>query len=126
MEAPERAALERYFRGVFRGCSLRVLRRLGRGVHGAGYLVTLDTAQGRKSYVIKGISPEGLGHDYPSDRAGMLLLALNNYNKLPSHVKALDVLSLQEDGTFLKSIGGGTEYFLLMEHVKGTSYFNDL
>jgi len=40
-------------------------------------------------------------------------------------VKAVDVLSEMEDGS-IKSIGGGREYYLLMERGEGRHYFNDL
>jgi hypothetical protein len=40
-------------------------------------------------------------------------------------VKAVDVLAEMEDGT-VKSIGGGKEYYLMMEKVEGRDYFNDL
>jgi hypothetical protein len=74
---------------------------------------------------LKDLSPEGLGHDNPSDRASVFLLALDNYKTLPRHIKALDVVALHENGS-LHSIGGGKEYFLLMEKADGENYFNDL
>jgi aminoglycoside phosphotransferase (APT) family kinase protein len=40
-------------------------------------------------------------------------------------VKAVDVLSEMEDGS-IKSIGGGREYYLLMERAAGENYFDDL
>lgn len=126
MELPiDRDSLENYFGERFAGARVVELSPLGRGVHGAGFLVTISSEGQERSFVLKGISPEGLGHDYPSDRAGMLLLALDNYGKLPGHVRAIDVLSLHGGGV-LKSIGGGGEYFLLMEEARGTTYFKDL
>jgi|Deesub1362A_J573_1020465.scaffolds.fasta_scaffold00268_24 hypothetical protein len=121
----KKESLEGYFRNIFKGCWLADFKALGAGVHGTGFLITLETEQDRKTFVIKNISPEGLGHDYPSDRAALFLLAHDSYGRLPRHVKAVDVLSLQPDGT-LKSIGGGKDYFLLMEHAEGVSYFKDL
>ncbi len=99
--------------------------RLGAGVHGAGFLVRIATEEGMRSYVLKDLSPEGLGHDYPSDRAGVFLLAHDTYGKLPRHIKTLDVIATNEAGT-MKSIGGGVEYFLLMEKAEGENYFTDL
>ena len=58
--------------------------------------------------------PEGFGHEYPSDRAGIFLLDLDEFNNLSEHVKAVDVLSELKGGS-IKSIGGGKEYYLLME-----------
>jgi hypothetical protein len=101
------------------------IRKLGAGVQGAGFLIEMQTAEGLKSYVVKGLFPEGLGHDYPSDRAAVFLLDLEEYGNLPKHVRAVDVLSEMEDGT-VKSIGGGKEYYLLMEKGEGRDYFKDL
>ena len=75
--------------------------------------------------MIKGLFPEGLEHDYPADRAGVFLLDLDEFGNLPSHIKAIDVLSEMEDGS-IKSIGGGREYYLLMEKATGEHYFHDL
>jgi hypothetical protein len=119
-------ALESYLKEVF-GPSVRLieLKRLGAGVHGAGFLLTIETAEGRRSYALKDLSPEGLGHDYPSDRAAVFLLANDTYGKLPRHIKAVDVLTIKEDGS-INSIGGGADYFLLMEKAEGDNYFTDL
>jgi hypothetical protein len=119
-------ALEAYLKKIF-GPSVRLLEfaRIGAGVHGTGFLIDIETEDGRRSYVLKDLSPEGLGHDNPSDRASVFLWALDNYKILPRHIKALDVVALHEDGS-LRSIGGGKEYFLLMEKADGENYFNDL
>ena len=101
------------------------ITRLGAGVQGAGFLVEMDTKGGEKTCVVKGLFPEGLGHDYPSDRASVFLLDLDEYANLPGHVRALDVLSEMADGS-IKSVGGGKEYYLLMERVEGRHYFHDL
>jgi len=101
------------------------IRKLGSGVQGSGFLVQLQTKEGFRSYVVKSLLSEGFGHDYPSDRAAVFLQDLDEYAKLPNHVKAVDVLAEMEDGT-VKSIGGGKEYYLMMEKVEGRDYFNDL
>lgn len=101
------------------------ISKLGSGVQGSGFLIEMKTSTGIQSYVIKTLIPEGLGHDYPSDRAAVFLLDLDEYKTLPKHVKAIDVLSEMEDGS-IKSIGGGKEYYLLMEKAEGEHYFNDL
>jgi hypothetical protein len=101
------------------------IRKLGSGVQGSGFLIEMRTPEGEKSYVVKTLLPEGFGHDYPSDRAGVFLLDLDEYKNLPGHVKAVDVLAELEDGS-VKSVGGGTEYYLLMEKVEGRDYFIDL
>ncbi len=101
------------------------IRKLGSGVQGSGFLIEMKTPGGIRSYVVKSLLSEGLGHDYPSDRASVFLLDLDEYKNLPRHVKAVDVLSEMEDGS-IKSIGGGKEYYLLMERGVGRHYFNDL
>lgn len=118
--------IERYIKGIFGREFIDVkIRKLGEGVQGAGFLIKVKTRKGHKSYVIKGLFPEGLGHDYPADRAGVFLLDFDEFKNLPQHVKAIDVLSEGEDGT-IKSIGNGREYYLLMEKAEGRHYFHDL
>lgn len=118
-------ALKAYFKKEFRGALSVDIRKLGSGVQGSGFLAEIETAGGAKSYVVKSLFPEGLGHDYPSDRAAVFLLDLDEYNNLPRHVLAVDVLAENQDGS-VKSIGGGKEYYLLMERGEGRSYFEDL
>lgn len=118
-------AIKSYLLTQFKDAFHIDITRLGAGVHGAGFLIEIQTPEGIKQYVIKGLFPEGLGHDYPSDRAQVFLLDLETYEGLPQHAKAVDVLSEMPDGS-IKSIGGGKEYYLLMERVGGRDYFNDL
>ena len=94
-------------------------------MQGSGFLVEMKTGDGIRSYVVKALVPEHFGHDYPSDRAAVFLLDLDEYKTLPRHVKAVDVLSEMEDGS-IKSIGGGKEYYLFMERGAGRHYFHDL
>jgi hypothetical protein len=118
-------AIRSYLFKAFENISSVEISKLGTGVQGAGFLIEMKTPEGAKSYVVKRLFPEGLGHDYPSDRAAVFLLDLETYGDLPRHVKAVDVLSEQNDGT-VKSIGGGREYYLLMERGEGRDYFRDL
>jgi hypothetical protein len=118
-------ALKAYLLQEFRDVLHIDIRKLGSGVQGSGFLIELQTPRGEESYVVKTLLKEGLGHDYPSDRAAVFLLDLDEYRNLPRHVKAIDVLSEMEDGS-VKSIGGGKEYYLLMEQASGKDYFKDL
>jgi hypothetical protein len=118
-------AIRAYLFRQFKDIQRVEIRRLGSGVQGSGFLIEMKTSEGEKSYVVKTLLPEGFGHDYPSDRAAVFLLDLDEYGKLPKHVEAVDVLAEMEGGT-VKSIGGGIEYYLLMEKGEGTDYFNDL
>jgi len=101
------------------------ISKLGSGVQGSGFHIEMKTAEGVRSYVVKGLLSGGLGHDYPSDRAAVFLLDLDEYENLPRHVKAVDVLAEMRDGT-IRSIGGAREYYLLMEKAGGDDYFRDL
>ncbi|MEW6109298.1 MAG: phosphotransferase [Nitrospirota bacterium] len=118
-------AIRAYLSKEFRDIISVDIRELGSGVQGSGFLIEMKTGEGAKSYVVKSLIPEGFGHDYPSDRAAVFLLDLDEYKNLPKHVLAVDVLAEMEDGS-VKSIGGGREYYLLMERGEGKHYFNDL
>ena len=118
-------ALKAYILKEFRGVDEVHIRKLGSGVQGSGFLVEMKTGDGIRSYVVKALLPKHFGHDYPSDRAAVFLLDLDEYKTLPRHVKAVDVLSEMEDGS-IKSIGGGKEYYLFMERGAGRHYFHDL
>ncbi len=101
------------------------IRKLGSGVQGSGFLIEVRTPDELRSYVVKKLLSAGLGHDYPSDRAAVFLLDLDEYANLPKHVAAIDVLAEHEDGS-IRTIGGGKEYYLLMERTEGKEYFIDL
>lgn len=102
------------------------VKKLGKGSHGQGFSFTFIKDGEEKRLIIKNLGGgAGLGHDYPSDRAGVFLQAFESYGRLPRHVKAVDVLSVNERGEVF-SFGGGREYYLVMEEASGTSYFNDL
>jgi hypothetical protein len=119
-------ALKSFLKEEFPEATQIDIKKLGEGVQGAGFLVEIKAEEGiKKQYVIKGLFPYGLGHDYPSDRAGVFLLDLDEFKNLPNHVEAIDVLAEKSDGS-IKSIGGGKEYYLLMEKAEGKHYFNDL
>jgi hypothetical protein len=118
-------ALKAFLKKEFPDATHVDIRKLGSGVQGAGFLIEIQTREGVKSYVVKALIPEGFGHDYPSDRAGVFLLDLDEFGNLPKHVKAVDVLAEMEGG-LVKSIGGGKEYYLLMEKAEGRHYFHDL
>ncbi len=119
-------SIEKYILKLFGKKAISVhIEKLGAGVQGAGFLIDIKTKEGHESYVIKGLFPEGLEHDYPADRAGVFLLDLEEFQNLPKHIKAIDVLAEKKNGT-IQSIGGGKEYYLLMEKAEGDHYFNDL
>lgn len=118
-------ALRTYLLKEFHGIDEVHIRKLGSGVQGSGFLIEIKSKDSMKTYVVKSLLPEHFGHDYPSDRAAVFLLDLDEYKTLPRHVNPVDVLSEMEDGS-IKSIGGEKEYYLLMERATGKHYFHDL
>ncbi|HDR16435.1 MAG TPA: aminoglycoside phosphotransferase family protein [Desulfobacteraceae bacterium] len=64
------------------------------------------------------------GHDHFSDRAQVLLLAHANFNEMPRHVRATDVVGEADER--LISIKDAREFYIFMEEAGGSSYFNDL
>ncbi len=118
-------AIRTHMKNLFGDASLVEIRKLGSGVQGSGFHVEIKSDGIARSYVVKKLLSEGLGHDYPSDRAAVFLLDLDEYGKLPRHVKAVDVLAEMPEGA-IRSIGGASEYYLLMEKAVGDDYFMDL
>lgn len=122
----KREGIEEYLKGLFgEGVVLKDFSTLGAGVHGTGFSVIIEINGETKRLVLKGLAGEGLGHDFPSDRASVFLWARDNYGNLPRHIKAIDVAMLKADDS-IQSIGGGKDYYLLMEEAQGVNYFNDL
>ena len=80
MKRVSKDALEAYFSRTGTRSHVTEVRELGSGAHGTGYLVKTTTDGESRDYVLKGVTPSGLGHDYPSDRAAMHLQALETFN----------------------------------------------
>lgn len=98
---------------------------LGKGAHGVGYCLHLSTPEGTKRFVLKEMRGEGLGHDFPPDRAAIFIWDKDYYSLLPKHVKAIDVVEHSLNGE-LHSLATGKDYYLLMEEAQGKDYFHDL
>ena len=97
---------------------------LGEGVHGAAYLLKFNNAQGENRLIMKALFPSRFGHDHYSDRAQVLLLAQANFNEMPKHVRATDVVGESPDR--LISVKDAKEFYIFMEEARGESYFKDL
>jgi hypothetical protein len=78
-----------------------------------------------KSAVLHTMHPGPFGHEYMEDRAQVLLWEHRSFNKLPSHVRSLDVGGFRPGGN-LATLGDITEFFLLTEYVEGQPYALDL
>lgn len=92
--------------------------------YGKPYLIRFKSRDTEKSIVLSSMKPDQFGHEYFSDRAGILLWQHSAFNKLPRHVKSLDVGYFSDYG--LKSVKDAKEFFIVTEEVEGTEYFADL
>ena len=97
---------------------------LGEGVHGKAYLLRFHHLQGEGRLIMKTLFHSRFGHDHYSDRAQVLLLAQANYNEMPKHVRATDVVG--ESPERLISVKDAREFYIFMEEAMGGSYFEDL
>lgn len=93
--------------------------------YGTPYLIEYQVDEKKGSGVVETMRPGGFGHDFPSDRAQSLLLAHYTYNRLPRHVRSVDVGILTKKGG-LRSVGDFSEFFILLERVEGQEYYKDL
>jgi len=94
--------------------------------YGVPYVVEFIVNGESKEVVLETMRPEGFGHDHFADRAGVLLWQYSTFNKLPRHVRSIDVGSFTTDGENLKSLGDCAELFLVTELVDGNLYHLDL
>jgi serine/threonine protein kinase len=104
--------------------SLTGIQRLGKGIHGVAYLLRFMNSHEEQRLIMKTLFPSRFGHDHYSDRAQVLLLANANYNDMPKHIKAVDVVAESPDR--LISVKDAKEFYIFMEEAKGESYFKDL
>ncbi|MGP0073200.1 MAG: phosphotransferase family protein [Bryobacteraceae bacterium] len=134
-EAPQfqKDTVEQYLRSVL-GKDVRLveLRRLGEPEEGKGFgyglpiRVDYELAGGRRdSAVLHTMGPGSFGHEHMSDRARILLWSHQAFNRLPRHVRSLDVGGFQSGGGLI-SLGGVEEFCLLTEYAEGQPYALDL
>ncbi|HOT07540.1 MAG: Phosphotransferase enzyme family protein [Methanosaeta sp. PtaB.Bin039] len=139
----KRENVEAYLQSIFGNeVRLKSFRRMGEtiatteDVKGFGYgsplLVEFTAKKGKKgkegnrSAVLSTMRVQyGFGHDHFSDRGAVLLWQHDAFNRLPGHVRSLDVGYFDGSGQ-LTSCGDAREFFLLMEKVDGQEYFYDL
>jgi len=78
-----------------------------------------------RSAVLHTITPGPFGHEHMADRAQELLWEHRAFNRLPLHVRSLDVAGIGSDGG-LVPLGNVEEFCLLTDYVEGESYAGDL
>lgn len=128
----DRERMERYLGRVL-GKDVRVtgLRRLGHPEEGKAFgygmpvRVDYETAKGRESAVLHTMGPGSFGHEHMADRARILLWSHQAFNRLPRHVRSLDVGAFESAGDLI-SLGGVEEFCLLTEYAEGQPYALDL
>jgi aminoglycoside phosphotransferase (APT) family kinase protein len=74
--------------------------------------------------VLHTVSAGPFGHEHMSDRAQALLWDHSSFNKLPRHVRSMDVGAWRKDGSAV-SLGDAEEFFTLTEYVEGRGHFED-
>ncbi len=94
------------------------------GGYGIPHRVSWDGASGPRTLVLETVRPGPFGHEDPSDRAGILLRASEDYGTLERHVRAVDVGAFRGSGPAL-SLGGCGEFFILTEFAEGEPYAVD-
>lgn len=93
--------------------------------YGKPYLIEFTVGGERRSAVLSSMKQDRFGHDHFSDRAQVLLWEHCAFNKLPRHVRSLDVGYFTPEGR-LSSAAEAEEYFILREKVEGVEYYHDL
>jgi hypothetical protein len=94
--------------------------------YGVPWLIEFNVRGEVRRMVLETMRPEGFGHDNFSDRAAILLLRHSTFNRLPRHVRSVDVGAFAGDGEGLKSLGGCGEFFILTDFADGVLYRSDL
>jgi len=128
-------ALEAYLGSLFKAqvkvISLREFKgdESGEELKGFGYgrpvLIEFEREGERERIVLHTMSPNIFGHEQASDRACSLLLDHATFNRLPHHVRSLDVGAFTQDGA-LMSLRETEEFFLLAQYAPGSLYVRDL
>jgi hypothetical protein len=129
-----RAVIEQHLKSIL-GSSVRLLdlKVLGTSeksdIKGYGYgtpvQVNYQCGGKHEVAVLHTISPGPFGHDHMADRAQMLLWDHSAFNRLPRHIRSLDVGAFRRDGSTV-SLRDAEEFFVLTEYAEGRGYFEDL
>jgi len=130
-----KGALEQYLGSLF-GAEVKVLSlrefgadESGEELKGFGYgrpvLVEFARDGQMERAVLHTMSRDVFGHERASDRACCLLLDHVAFNRLPHHVRSMDVGAFSKDGA-LMSLGRAEEFFLLAQYASGSLYVRDL
>jgi hypothetical protein len=96
------------------------------GGYGAPARITLRARDGSQQIVVwRTLAPNELGHERRSDRAQQMLLAFDTFDRIPGHVRALDVGAMLPNGQ-LMSLRRSGEFYLVTSWAPGLPYADDL
>lgn len=88
--------------------------------------IRVRTADGAvETLVLHTAKPDPFGHDRPSDRARDMLLSHATFDRIPRHVRALDVGAVTDTGA-LVSLRRARDFYLLSSYGEGEVYAADL
>lgn len=94
--------------------------------YGFPYVIEFIINGAHRHVVFETMRTEGFGHDHFTDRASILLWQHSAFNKLPRHVRSIDVGAFTSKSEDLKSLGDCCEMFILTEFIDGSLYHLDL
>jgi hypothetical protein len=94
--------------------------------YGVPYLIEFTVKGDARRVVLETMKPGGFGHDHFADRAAVLLMQHSTFNRLPRHVRSVDVGSFASDCETLRSLGDCCEFFIVTEFIDGVLYHSDL
>lgn len=93
--------------------------------YGKPLRVDIGDASGTRSLVFHAARADDFGHDRRADRLGNLVLAHDNFTRVPHHVRTVDVGVVRDDGELI-SLARTREPYLLTEWVDGDLYADHL
>jgi len=126
--------LEAYFKSTFgQSAVLTEVRPMQGGSaseqksHGYGSPLEVSFMLGSRPRrcVLNVVRRGAFGHEHMADRAQQILWSHDAYNRLPRHVRAMDVAGIRRGGD-LVSLGDVDELILLVEFADGDTYAADL
>ena len=134
MPALKKEEIERYLKSVTgrsaRIINLTILGKSGKSDfkeygYGTPLLIEYEANGNRRRVVIHTVTAGPFGHEHMSDRAQSLLWDHSSFNRLPRHVRSIDVGAFRRNGRAV-SLGDADEFFVLTEYAEGRGYADDL
>jgi hypothetical protein len=93
--------------------------------YGLPVQIAIEENGHRREVVWRVASSNEFGHDRRADRAAAMVQAVDDFEKIPQHVRVVDVGVIGAGGE-LQSIRGATEHYLITTYAPGTIYAHEL